>query len=197
MSIAVIGELRDKRLQCGHCKCEIDIPDSYSATEEHRSEDGRFTYRKTVTRTDGTAPCAAPPTRFSDASPWRAADAAEGGVPANGLEQLHASIEENSALPDEVRRIMEELSEKGLIASVQASMTTRGLTQGNKQVATTTRFELRPAPRDTRGKSSSLASKAPFALGGLAAALLILMVFERIGLFVVLGVLVLLWWRRE
>lgn len=190
MSIAVIGELRDKRLQCGHCKCEIDIPDSYSATEEHRSEDGRFIYRKTVTRTDGGAPCAAPPTRFSDA--------AEGGPPVNGLEQLHASIEEKSALPDEVRRILEELPEKRrLIESVQALMTARGLTQGSKQVTTTTRFELRPAPRDIPKKSSSLGPKAPVVMGGLAAALLVLMMFEKIGLFVVLGVLVLLWWWRE
>lgn len=53
MTITEVGELRDKRLRCSYCTLEIDIPDSYSETEEHRSQDGRSYFRRTVTRSDG------------------------------------------------------------------------------------------------------------------------------------------------
>lgn len=56
MTITEVGELRDKRLRCGYCTLEMDIPDSYSETEEHRSEDGRSYFRRTVTRSDGALP---------------------------------------------------------------------------------------------------------------------------------------------
>jgi hypothetical protein len=55
MTIVVVGDLQDKRLRCSYCAFEIDLPDSYSETEERRSEDGRSYIRKTITRSDGAS----------------------------------------------------------------------------------------------------------------------------------------------
>jgi hypothetical protein len=176
MTIAFVGDLKDKRLRCSYCTYEIDLPDSYSETEEQRSEDGRSYIRKTVTRSDGVSPL---PESFLksfglDESPEGAqrftlTTREEVSTSAHVVQGSHLSAEALSAIEE----LLQSEAKPG-----QRIRVVRGKEEGQ-----------------TTDRAKSLATKV-YAWASLAAAVVALALFGQKGLFVAVCALGLGWaWR--
>lgn len=179
MTITVVGELQDKRLRCSYCTFEIDLPDSYSETEEHRSADGRSYFRKTITRSDGSSPLPESLLRAlgADQIPRDAQS-----FTVTTKEEVRSSIEHGPGLSEEQLREIEKLLRSGASPGK--------------------RFEVvRSTPHDdTAPDPAALATKV-YAWASIAATVLAVILFGEKGLFVAVCGLILGWgwraWRRH
>ena len=177
MTITVVGPLQDKRLRCSYCTYELDIPDSYSETEERQSDDGRTYVRRTITRSDGEFKL---PESF---------------LKSFGLDESLAATpgtiivtKERVSTPPQVVQQGGELSEEALAAVEK-------LLQSGAKPGDHVLVVRRKEDNEEGGDSTSFATKV-YAWASLAVAIVASVLFGQKGFLVAIGALGLAWaWR--
>jgi hypothetical protein len=181
MTIAVVGDLQDKRLRCSYCTFEIDVPDSYSETEERRSDDGRSYIRKTITRSDGAS---ALPESF---------------LKSFGLNQIPEGTQRFTLTTKEEVSASAQVVQGGKL-SAEAISAIEELLQSEAKPGHRIKVVRGNEEDEEAGDAVSLATKI-YAWASLAVALVALLLFGQKGLFVVVCALGLSWawraWRRH
>ena len=181
MTIAVVGDLKDKRLRCSYCTFEIDLPDSYSETEERRSEDGRSYIRKTITRSDG------------------ASQLPESFLKSFGLEQPPEGAHRFTLTTKEEVSTSAHVVQGGQL-SAEALSAIEELLQSEAKPGHRIKVVRGNGEGDASDDPSSFATKV-YAWASLAVAVVALVLFGQKGLFVAVCALGLGWawraWRRH